>query len=62
MSEYISNDDWGEVSSWAASCGRVLHKIFLLEINVHGYMRPNLRVGSVTTMRTLRQEPEETDQ
>ena len=51
-----------EVSWWDASWGRMVNNLFLREINVHRCMRSNLRRGSVSTMRMLRQEDEETAQ
>ena len=51
-----------EVSWWDASWGRMVNNFFLREINVHRCMRSNLRWGSVSTMRMLRQEDEETAQ
>ena len=51
-----------EVSWWDASWGRMVNYFFLRELNVHRCMRSNLRSGSVSTMRMLRLEDEETAQ
>ena len=40
----------------------MVNDFFVLEINAHRCMRSNLRRGSVSTMRLLRQEDEETAQ